>query len=318
MRKSSETSTNRTKKNEIIRHKIGKFTLRKRRFAQSSVGEREFVCGCKRIFRAFEVLCRHVSEVHGEKFVPGTISRIRIKTVLPENFPANAKPNIAGFYASFQSHISRIPILVCHLPENSSATLMSSFSNFMSLFDLPELTQLGNEIAYFDALNCSNTDFRNFGKTLNICRMTGFYLYTIKFEVSSEFFKEYTLFCALLLNYVNRSEREAVPEKNSAKDSAEEETAQTQIHEDKLERVEERRLLSDRGESFDMEIVVESINGFVSTDFVKWFEKFVPRGTQLQFLTMSVDGLRCAILMAKLLADWVFDVGLVGYRLEFN
>lgn len=241
--------------------------------------------------------------------------------MLPENLSENAKPSLHNFYLSLSSNLALIPESLPHSKEkqNQSLIISSKLSNFITFFQIPELTKLANQISFFEQLNEKDIDAQQFPKTLNIDRMIGFYLYSIGSEVSPRFFREYVLFCAMLLNFFYTQEAQQ-KKTQSPKIPVERKDfeVETKADSDYKGQLKEDSLTSKQSEYFDMSNVVDKLNEFISVYFVTWYEKCVTKSNFLRYVGLTAEQLKYTIIMGKLVADWIFDAGLVDFRMEIN
>ena len=264
---------------------------KKSRRPRLSGGDRVFSCGCGKSYLSYPALYTHVKNKHSGIFPIG--SNARRKAPSPSVVPSELfQQNIDKFRQEFMMISSTI--------QGSSPDAPFPIDESLFAIQGEELEKEAHKLRDLILAEGDSSQPLNTSTAQPLAPGSpSIYTVIAKFAefitpyCNRSFFSEYILFLIFLCHALNRKGSSFVPKE---------------------------AVTGDFCDSKFVSIAAEILNMFIAENFpvaLKAFQKGNPQ-TQLTFLGFEEEHIRNLIVMAKFLANWLFHMGYIDYRLEIN
>lgn len=275
---------------------------KKKRRPRSATGERNYLCGCGKAYLSYPALYTHVKNKHDGVFPIGSNAKRKIPKNGDEESEQLYIPNVDRFFQDFEDFTKQLPDAMSAArlkikPDDIKKSLGFKFENEER--DVAPLKAAMQHMINFD------NDKEKFAKQkegLSIYSILGHYLNSVFTYCSERFFREYMVLVVMIIKALNEKGDMFLEKGDKKKASVKGDESKANFC-----------------DSTNINICAEILNLFIAELFPVYFKKITPEGpNEFHFLGLEDDNIKNLILMAKYLANWLFNNEFTEYRLEIN
>lgn len=275
---------------------------KKKRRPRSAAGDRNYMCGCGKAYLSYPALYTHVKNKHDGVFPIGSNAKRKIPKNGDEESEQLYIPSVERFYQEFDEFTKQLPEAASSSRSRFQLEDLRKLQAFKLDSDDHEMNSLRTAVQSVLILEASPDKLEAAKENFSIFQILGYYLISIHPYCSDKLFKEYALLIAMIIRALNEKGEMFLDKNDKRKPSQKPEDAQ--------------KCFCD---SDNINVCAEILNLFIAELFPQYFKKLSPEyQASISFLGFEDDNIKNLILMAKYLANWLFNQEFTEYRLEIN
>ena len=276
--------------------------LKKKRRPRSAAGDRNYLCGCGKAYLSYPALYTHVKNKHDGIFPIGSNAKRKIPKNGDEESEQLYIPNVERFLQEFDEFTKQLPEAASTTHERIKPEDIRKLNVFKIDGDDREFLQLKAAMQNVLAQEADPAKFKEATDNFSIYQIFGYYLNSIFSFCSEKFFREYVLLIVMIIRALNEKGEMFLDKGDKRKPS-----------------VKGEEMKKSFCDSTNTNVCAEILNLFIAELFPAYFKKLSPDNqTEAHFLGFEDDNIKNLILMAKYLANWLFNLEFTEYRLEIN
>lgn len=275
---------------------------KKKRRPRSAAGDRNYMCGCGKAYLSYPALYTHVKNKHDGVFPIGSNAKRKIPKNGDEESEQLYIPSVERFYQEFDEFTKQLPEAASSSRSRFQVEDLRKIQAYKLDSDEQEINSLRAAVQSVLALEVSPDKLEAAKENFSIFQILGYYLTSIHPYCSEKLFKEYALLIIMIIRALNEKGEMFLDKNDKRKPSQKPEDAQ--------------KCFCD---SDNINVCAEILNLFIAELFPQYFKKLSPEyQASISFLGFEDDNIKNLILMAKYLANWLFNQEFTEYRLEIN